>query len=1326
MSTDQFINRYVSGKPRRPTAPVQTQSDTQLAVHLLGSSREFARSFLSSGMLRPTAVKVALAPRIAQIPGRPGRVPSYGTSEAVSLRQDGLVQKVVFDRKSVPARTGYVVDSSPLLTLAKEGSWRLGAQALANVVKTAASQWAPTGTDGELRITVIELPLGGAPLRERLIRPNGHEFPVDLLLRALVNGEDVSGFVGDVQHLFVCPPDCSVFTRIDPTWRSTDNKVKLLAVLAGVDKIYRGLELSTEERAEMGVEPSDEFGNPKPEETVAEPVQSEKPVKQTAEQRRKEQLLANLKAGQEGAAFRTRSGAPAKLGEILKQPASQPVKPVKAPGKYLDDTVSKPRFDAVTLSYLDEGTYDRDMASVISSLAADKRMPLYVEEIRREPSSDSLNLKETLTIRYRDTSGSAGRTTTVHVDLPIVTRDGYVFLNGVKWNITKQILAMPIIKVRPDEVLITTAYNKATVTRFGQNVSHRAAFVRQLVAIIDRDRPKGVSVGIGSAASANSGRVSAPEYDDIARTIRSIRTPDSAIFFSRLDADAETAKRLDWAPEVAKGGDYLIGWMGDDALAMTPGGGVKRLKRDGSVAEGPIGIDEAVVRLAAGVEGFDFEPPSVTSRKYSYSRTKMLSQFLPTAVIAGYVDGLRALLDKSGVEYRFVGPEESRRVDKTKFTLIRFQDSALAFSNARLRDTLLFNGLRELSTEERPVADYEAGGNGWVDHIADRLGSPGHARALINFETSFIDPMTRDLLAQLGLPTDMGGVLVHANAMLEDNQFSESNDLKNYRIRGPELINSILYKTIHKEMEKVRNTRESATPQRLNIHQGEIIRNLLSASNVEEVADLNPLLEVEGRGKASWTGASGGLGDGRTVNRAMRSYHPSMKGVFGFYSPDSDQIGVKRTMAVNAKVVDTRGRLGAVEGTPAGDLGFGELLSPFTATHADPPRIGMQSKQGTHTMPVLKHTPALVGCGAERTLPYAIGNTFAYKARADGKVEAVDEKNRIIRLKHDDGSVSFIDTSVRSVKNSGGGFFISSQLGLRKGVKVGSRFKKGDILAYDPSFFGETMDGSVAYKAGLMVRTAFVALDQTYEDSLVVTNKLIDDTVAEVTMMRSVSLGPKANLQRTAAVGDKLGPNDALAVFENVSDDADVSALLGRIGQEFDEAIEELARNVAVAKYAGEVVEIRTYYNRDEADLSDSLRGFLDKQRKLAESRKKATASAPADEPVRVFAPEKVTRNKVHGEPLDGVLILFFIKTRNKAGPGDKYVSQAPLKGIVARVFEEGEEPYSEDGKQVDYILSPLSIISRMTSDAFLQLWTNAVLVGLKEQVVGILKGDSK
>ena len=40
--------------------------------------------------------------------------------------------------------------------------------------------------------------------------------------------------------------------------------------------------------------------------------------------------------------------------------------------------------------------------------------------------------------------------------------------------------------------------------------------------------------------------------------------------------------------------------------------------------------------------------------------------------------------------------------------------------------------------------------------------------------------------------------------------------------------------------------------------------------------------------------------------------------------------------------------------------------------------------------------------------------------------------------------------------------------------------------------------------------------------------------------------------------------------------------------------------------------------------------------------------------------------------------------------------------------------------RQVDYIMSPLSIVSRMTSDAFLSLWCNSVLVDLKKRVVDI------
>ena len=371
-------------------------------------------------------------------------------------------------------------------------------------------------------------------------------------------------------------------------------------------------------------------------------------------------------------------------------------------------------------------------------------------------------------------------------------------------------------------------------------------------------------------------------------------------------------------------------------------------------------------------------------------------------------------------------------------------------------------------------------------------------------------------------------------------------------------------------------------------------------------------------------------------------------------------------------------------------------------------------------MPLEHHTPLLIGSGVEKSLANSIGQTFAYKARASGKVVSIDTKTNIATVKHDDGSTAVIDLSPRSIKNSGGGFYITSQLKMRSALKVGSKFIEDDVLAYDPSYFDELEDDSVSYKTGVLARVAFAALDQTFEDSVMATHSLINDTAALVTMARTVSLGVQANLQSTMKIGDKVEPSSALAVFENLTDDADLGSLLQRVGKEFDAAISELTKNVASAKYTGEIVEIRVYYNHELKELSPSLQRFIKGQIKLAQDRVEGAKGAAHDEPIRVNAPQFITRDKVNGEPVDGVLIQFLIRVRDVAAPGDKYTVSVPLKGVISRVLEKGEEPFSEDGKQIDYIISPLSIVSRMTSDAFLQLYGNAAVVGLKESVLKI------
>ena len=1328
-----------SGRIVKVASPLPIPADERLAVVLLGSSRGFLARFLSRGLLRPIHTRAALAPRLVQVPGKNRREPSFGSAEAMQARKDGLIRAVAVDAKRI-ADQGEVIDVTPQAEFARSTLWQIHPSQRHELVLSTLSAWIPAPPDGGEQITFVELDATIEPkLKVRLSSLAKCQTPTDHLLYELIKGDVKKALGNNPENLVLVSADGRFVMRLDFTDKRTDTPVKILSALSVAEKVFSGGQLTPDESTEFGMETDPPYGGSAPSDgfdvdalaTAAGAPEDAAPQQaaMTAAERKAEERKVQYRQEQAKVAFPTRSGKASPISELTTKIPTPPIVSRKARGEFMDPKVAEPRFDAISASYVESGMMDRDTAAIVASISNDPLVPHFIQKIERHDASDSMNLKETLSIQYRDPSG---RSTTVHIDMPIITRDGYMVMNGNKYNVTKQILAMPIIKVRPDEVLITTAYNKATIERFGQNASASSSYIRLLAAKAVGAR--GVKVELASATAANAKYKSTVEYNDVARTVRFIRTADSAFIFSRPALDAELKKMLS-AKLAAKLEDFLksspgahpVGWLngGKKVLALLADGTTRFVSEQGEEADHDQDLSKLIYNaVMASDPKAEVPAPSVMPRKYMYSRVKMLSQYLPTAVIVGYDLGLIGMLKRASIDFQLVDAAVYRRGKYAGMDAIRFEDGVVVFNPKRIRDSLLVNGLKELDTDEMPMADFKAGGNGWVEHIADRLGSPGHAKALVNYQASFIDPMTRDLLEAEGLPTDMAGVLLYASNMLEDNRHGESNDMASYRLRGPELVNSILYKVLHKEMERVRATRESASPQKLLVNQNEVMRAVQGASNVEEVSQLNPLLEAELRGKATWTGASGGLSDGRTVNRAMRAYHKSMKGIFGFYSPDSAEIGVKRTLAFGAAVKDVRGRFDhdIAKSEAAQVLALGELISPFTAQHSDPPRIGMQSKQATHTMPITKHTPLLVGSGAEKALASAIGNTYAYKARAAGKVLSIDETTQLMKLQYDDGEIAYVDMSPRSVKNSGGGFYITAQLHANPGVKPGSKFSAGDILAHDPSYFSAMPDGSTAYKSGLLVRTAIVALDQTYEDSLMVTEKLTKDTAALVTMSRSVSLGARTNLQKVAKVGDVVDPNAALAVFENVTDDADISAMLQRVGKEFDDAVADLTRNTAVSKYAGKIVEIRTYYNKEMDELSPSLQKFIKSQERAADERRKAAASAPTDEPVHVNAPVRIHRDKMGGEVVDGVLIVFLIQVEDVAGPGDKLVSSSPLKGIISRVFEQGEEPTDETGHQIDYIMSPLSIVSRMTGDAFLSLWTNAVLVDLRKKVVDIYK----
>lgn len=375
--------------------------------------------------------------------------------------------------------------------------------------------------------------------------------------------------------------------------------------------------------------------------------------------------------------------------------------------------------------------------------------------------------------------------------------------------------------------------------------------------------------------------------------------------------------------------------------------------------------------------------------------------------------------------------------------------------------------------------------------------------------------------------------------------------------------------------------------------------------------------------------------------------------------------------------------------------------------------------QQKHIIPVKKTDRALVGSGVEKTLPYLLGDDFIFKAKDDGIVEKIDQENRLVILKYKNGKKDVIDLTPEMSKNSNGGFFLRNEKELI--VKEGEKFSKHDILAKNGSYFLGSKQGDISYTTGTLAKVAITSSDGTYEDSSLITSKLTDDMTSYLTMKKEMVLGPNTTVEYMIDVGAEINTGDPLIIFENSFEDESINDLLNKLGDEFEETVNALSKNTYRSKYTGKVVDIKIYYNRELEELSPSLQKYVKKYINKAQKRKKIILENTSEEALvdmQLPATNKQEEGKIKGVEVDGVMIEFYIEYEDTLGVGDKITFYGSCKTIVSDILQEGEEPYSElhPDKPIDAVISPLSIISRMTIDIYLSLYLNKVMIELKNK----------
>ena len=284
-----------------------------------------------------------------------------------------------------------------------------------------------------------------------------------------------------------------------------------------------------------------------------------------------------------------------------------------------------------------------------------------------------------------------------------------------------------------------------------------------------------------------------------------------------------------------------------------------------------------------------------SGKRYIYSRAKISNSNIPLVFLLGFQYGLEKVLNTYNVNYKFSTTPLKLGEDKNKYNSIRFKDGFLYFKTNPIRHAILINGMNSVDCREYNFKDFNST-DVYLDIFELLFGSKNKAKGFSNIMTLFLDPITKDVLKTMDLPTDMLNIMLYANSLLEDSSSKKLNDMTNYRIRSNELIYAELYNVLSEAFRVYKDTAKAGSPKKISTPQDAVLKRLLESPLMDEYSTLNPILEVEKSGTITYKGLAGSNKEPAfTID--MRAYDETMIGCMGMSSPDSNKIGVNCRMA---------------------------------------------------------------------------------------------------------------------------------------------------------------------------------------------------------------------------------------------------------------------------------------------------------------------------------------------------------------------------------------------------------------------------------------------
>lgn len=883
-------------------------------------------------------------------------------------------------------------------------------------------------------------------------------------------------------------------------------------------------------------------------------------------------------------------------------------------------------------------------------------MILYVQngkialtDIDMESTVTADSMFDVYTMRFQGLKGGVQSTRRIRV--PTVLEDGTFMMNGVKSYAQLMRMELPIRKISPTKVALTSYYDKKVMVE--RSIKRVDDFGRWLRAsIIERSYvDKTLRVKLGGFK---------PPKDEVCYYYSILGSRFKSIEVGELLFDFDTVNLVttkEWA-KLCNEKSWVIGRHGDSPILIDSTGLVTIDGAERGHIEELLGLNMAkapVPCATVNINGYKF----------------------PAVVVLSYWVGFSNLLKMLKADYRTVDPDQRPQLSADEF-LVSFADERIIFNRRDELSTLILSGLRKLPNLNNFSRSHLDDPNVWFSLVGDPRVRPTHFKEMSMLYDMFIDPICKRLLEQNKYPTVMDELIIEACKLLLNNESKHEIEITEQRFVGYERFAGHVYRELVKSTRQYRNKPNNGK-KTFDLNPEAVMMNIITDSSCQAMEEVSPIHQIKSQEEYTFGGTLGR--SDRAMVRRTRGQLPSNAGIVSEAGKDSGKVGFIGYLTSDAKIVDLYGNVDV--NAKATTVGRGSVVmnTLYGTTKDDTKRTLFAGVQQSQVMAADNYVVNPLRTSYDSQIAYRTSELYSSIAKQKGKVKEITAYG--MTVEYEDGTEGKFPLGYEIGKGAGE-YHKHNKI---TDMTVGQEFGKGQILAWNELYFDRDMidPTRVVWKAGGMARIALIEDQFTFEDSVGISKEFSEASTSPFLKPNDFKLLAEQSIKLHVKVGDTVEYDQILCDVENP-----VSSVFEYEDMGDFEGLDRIGIKQVKAKQSGKITKIDVFYNGGDLDTWDeSLQAFIKKydgvRSKVAEYKSIAAKTG------NVGINASIGKSKIY---LNTAVVYIYIENTIKTTTADKFVVGNQMKGTVGFIYE--EPIYTLDGRPVHITFSLKSLLNRM------------------------------